>query len=256
MLQYFHEAFTFSDDIIYVKAPHMDICECENATVSAYELSGAVDGPNADIMVTKGDVLKFMLSSPTHPFWIKTENGTGRNNSVSSGISGVGQGKTFGLLIWDTKEIMAGTYYYQYEFHPLMVGKIIVRSKTPNNIMINVKVVPNSPKSPNVYELSGAVSGKNAYIEIYKGDVAKFELDINGTHPFWIKTEKGTGMDNAVSSGISGVGQGNTSGVLIWDTAHTNESTYYYECEHHAGMGGLIRVVPSMGGRNYFNISF
>ena len=139
MLQYFHEAFTFSDDIIYVKAPHMDICECENATVSAYELSGAVDGPNADIKITKGDVLKFMLSSPTHPFWIKTENGTGRNNSVSSGISGVGQGNTFGLLIWDTKEIMAGTYYYQYEFHPLMVGKIIVRSKIPNGITINVK---------------------------------------------------------------------------------------------------------------------
>ena len=238
----------------------MHICECANATVSAYELSGAVDGPNADIMVTKGDVLKFMLSSPTHPFWIKTENETGTNNSVSSGISGVGQGKTFGLLIWDTKEIMAGTYYYQCEVHPLMVGKIIVRSKTPNSIMINVKVVPNPPNSTtnasNVYELSGAVSGKNAYIEIYKGDVAKFELDIVGPHPFWIKMEKGYGADNAVSSGISGVGQGNKSGVLIWDTAHTNESTYYYECEHHAGMGGLIRVVPSMGGRNFFNIRF
>ena len=231
----------------------MHICECANATVSAYELSGAVDGPNADIEVTKGSVLKFMLSSPTHPFWIKTENGTGKNNSVSSGISGVGQGNTFGLLMWDTKEIMAGTYYYQCEFHPLMVGKIIVRSKTPNSLMINVKAVPNSPKSPNVYELSGAVSGKNAYIEIYKGDVAKFELDIVG-HPFWIKTEKGIGTDNAVLSGISGVGQGNTSGVLIWDTAHTNKSTYYYECQLHSGMGGLIRVVPAMAGRKIFNI--
>ena len=234
----------------------MHICKCANATVSAYELSGAVDGPNADIMVTKGDVLKFMLSSPTHPFWIKTENETGTNNSVSSGISGVGQGKTFGVLIWDTKEIMEGMYYYQCEFHPLMVGKIIVRSKTPNSIMINVKVVPSSPNSnTSVYELSGAVSGKNAYIEIYKGDVVKFELDIVG-HPFWIKTEKGIGSDNAVSSGISGVGQGNTSGVLIWDTAHTNKSTYYYECQWHPGMGGLIRVVPSKGGRKISNISF
>ena len=252
MLQYFDEAFPyescFSDDIIYVKAPHMHICDCANATVSAYELSGAVDGPNADIMVTKGDVLKFMLSSPTHPFWIKTENGTGKNNSVSSGISGVGQGKTFGLLIWDTKEIMAGTYYYQCEYHPLMVGKIIVK----NDIMINVKVVRHSPSPQNVYELSGAVSGKNAYLEILKGSVVKFKLDIIGPHPFWIKSVKGYGPSKEVLSGISGVGQGKKSGLLIWDTAHTNETAYYYECQYHSGMGGLIRVVSE--GRKLFNI--
>ena len=232
-------------DIIFVKA----------FNASAYELSGAVNGSNADIEITRGDVLKFMLDAPGHPFWIKMLNGTGteldRNltdNAVSSGISGVGQGNVFGPLIWDTKEIMAGTYYYQCEYHPLMVGKIIVK----NDIMINVKVVRHSPSPQNVYELSGAVSGKNAYLEILKGSVVKFKLDIIGPHPFWIKSVKGYGPSKEVLSGISGVGQGKKSGLLIWDTAHTNETAYYYECQYHSGMGGLIRVVSE--GTKFFNI--
>ena len=254
MLQSFRKFFisfsSLSDyDIIFVKA----------FNASAYELSGAVNGSNADIEITRGDVLKFMLDATGHPFWIKMLNGTGteldRNltdNAVSSGIHGVGQGSTFGPLIWDTKEIIAGTYYYQCEYHPQMVGKIIVK----NDIMINVKVVPNSPSVPNVYELSGAVSGKNAYIEIFKGSVVKFELDIVGPHPFWIKTVKGHGQNDPVSSGISGVGQGKRSGLLIWDTTGISEGAYYYECQWHPGMGGLIRVVPAVRGRKFSTFRF
>ena len=95
----------------------------------AYELSGAVTGKNADIEITKGDALKFQLDTKEHPFWIKTVKGTGKNNSVSSGISGVGQGKESGVLIWDTQDIMEGTYYYQCEYAPQMVGRIIVVAK-------------------------------------------------------------------------------------------------------------------------------
>ena len=96
----------------------------------AYQLSGAVTGTNADINISKGVLLKFELDAHGHPFWIKTEEGIGKDNAVSSGISGVGQGKTSGVLIWDTTEIMAGTYYYQCEFHAPMFGRIIVAEKT------------------------------------------------------------------------------------------------------------------------------
>ena len=96
----------------------------------AYQLSGAVTGTNADINISKGVLLKFELDAHGHPFWIKTEEGIGKDNAVSSGISGVGQGKTSGVLIWDTTEIMAGTYYYQCEFHSPMFGRIIVAEKT------------------------------------------------------------------------------------------------------------------------------
>ena len=99
---------------------------------------------------------------------------------------------------------------------------------------------------PGAYESSGAVTGRNADIKISKGAVLKFELDVIG-HPFRIKTVKGTGQDNDVSSGISGVGQGKTSGLLIWDTSEIMEGTYYYQCEYALAMGGRIIVAAKKG---------
>ena len=105
------------------------------ADPGAYQLSGAVIGTNAEIEISQGDVLAFKLNAKGHPFWIKTQQGTGENNAVSSGISGVGQGKTSGVLIWDTNQIEDGsiypgstTYYYQCEYHAAMVGKITVHA--------------------------------------------------------------------------------------------------------------------------------
>ena len=93
------------------------------------------------------------------------------------------------------------------------------------------------------YVLSGAVTGTQVDVDVYKGDVLKFSLDIGRSHPFWIKTKKGIGMQNAVSTGISGVGQGKSSGELIWDTTKIEEGTYYYQCEYHARMFGKINVM-------------
>ena len=93
------------------------------------------------------------------------------------------------------------------------------------------------------YELSGAATGRNVAIQITKGDVLAFELaDIMG-HPFWIKTMAGSGTNNAVTTGISGAGQGKDSGQVIWDTAHINVGTYYYQCSIHARMSGKIIVM-------------
>ena len=113
----------FPDEIIYVSA---------KLAPQAYELSGAVAGANADIEITKGHVVKIELDASGHPFWIKTEKGVGPDNGVSIGISGVGQGQTSGLLIWDTTYVMEGTYYYQCEYAPSMVGRIIVAPKRGN----------------------------------------------------------------------------------------------------------------------------
>ena len=106
---------------------------------------------------------------------------------------------------------------------------------------ISVKAVPDA------YELSGAAIGRNAKIEISKGDVLEFELaDIAG-HPFWIKTMAGTGKSNAVTTGISSADQGKTSGEVTWDTDQINKGTYYYQCEFHRNMFGRIIVDDTRG---------
>ena len=99
---------------------------------------------------------------------------------------------------------------------------------------------------PGKYFLHGAITGHNVDIEVIKGEVLMFTLASIANHPFWIKTVAGTGKEDAVSTGISGVGQGQTSGVLIWDTAQISEGTYYYQCEYHAAMVGRIIVKKGM----------
>ena len=118
----------------------------------------------------------------------------------------------------------------------IVVKILFLSAKALSRKTISVKAVTGA------YELSGATIGRNSEIQISKGDVLTFELaDISG-HPFWIKTMAGTGQNNAVTTGISGVGQGKTSGVVIWDTAQIDKGTYYYQCEYHVGMVGRIIV--------------
>ena len=102
---------------------------------------------------------------------------------------------------------------------------------------VSVKVVTGA------YELSGAAVVGNSEIQISKGDVLTFQLgDLTG-HPFWIKTIAGMGTNNAVTTGISSAHQGKTSGDVIWDTAHIDVGTYYYQCSLHASMSGKIIVM-------------
>ena len=97
------------------------------------------------------------------------------------------------------------------------------------------------------YVLSGAVTGPQVDVDIYKGDVLKFSLDVGRSHPFWIKFKKGTGIDYPVITGIGLAQQGKWSGELIWDTTRINEGTYYYQCEYHASMFGKINVLGKTG---------
>ena len=108
------------------------------AVPGAYELSGAAIGRNAKIEISKGDVLEFELADIRgHPFWIKTMAGVGKNNAVTTGISGAGQGKESGIVTWDTSQIGKGTYYYQCEYHDRMFGRIIV-DDTPSKLFVKL----------------------------------------------------------------------------------------------------------------------
>ena len=106
------------------------------------------------------------------------------------------------------------------------------------------------------YSLSGAIIGENVNIVISEGDVLSFQLKVGSQHPFWIKTSQGIGKENPVATGISGVDLGAVDGLLIWNTTGIGEGTYYYECENHPNMGGLIRVVPKLTGTNAPKFSF
>ena len=97
-----------------------------------YALSGGIFGTNVTIVISKGDVLRFELNNleliREYPFWIKTVRETGDLNGVN-GVSGVNQGAMSGRLIWDTKDITEGTYYYVCEHELGLGGRIRVLPK-------------------------------------------------------------------------------------------------------------------------------
>ena len=76
-------------------------------------------------------------------------------------------------------------------------------------------------------------------INVKKGDTIQFTVNAVG-HPFWIKTSQSIGTGGAYNTGVTGNGAEN--GSLTWDTTNVIVGTYYYNCEYHSSMNGIIYV--------------
>ena len=73
-----------------------------------------------------------------------------------------------------------------------------------------------------------------------KGDTIVLNVNASG-HPLWIKDVQGTTQANAIT-GADITGNGAQSGTITWDTSNALIGTYYYNCEYHGGMTGMIFV--------------
>ncbi len=78
---------------------------------------------NPTINMNVGDTITFNLNVSGHPFYIKTVQGTGTGNQVTTPAAN-GQGNESGSTVWTPNT--AGTYWYQCEYHSGMNGQIIV----------------------------------------------------------------------------------------------------------------------------------
>ena len=85
-------------------------------------------------------------------------------------------------------------------------------------------------------DLNGSVSGDDPALTFIVGDAITFSVNASG-HPFYIKTQAGTGTDNQASDVTN---NGAESGDVVWTP--TASGTYYYQCSAHAGMVGTITV--------------
>lgn len=97
-----------------------------------------------------------------------------------------------------------------------------------------------------------AVSGTNPAMDVRIGDVLEFSINAPG-HPFWIKTLQITGTTNAVTTGITN--NGTASGTIVWDTSDMAPGTYYYICQFHSSMTGVITLRYSQFDRTYTAVS-
>jgi len=97
-------------------------------TLNGSDRNGSVSGNNAGVTVYVGDTINFNLSSVSvsHPFYLKTLQGTGTSNQVSTPIA-TGQGSTGTATVSWTPNA-AGAYYYQCSNHNAMHGIISVQT--------------------------------------------------------------------------------------------------------------------------------
>ena len=106
-------------------------------TLSGTDKGGSVSGNNATISCNDGDVLTFSVSAGGHPFYIKTQAGTGTGN-LAPGV--VNQGATNGDVVFTPQS--DGTYYYQCEYHSPMVGTITVTTGTAAGVQWTSSTLP------------------------------------------------------------------------------------------------------------------
>ena len=89
--------------------------------------------------------------------------------------------------------------------------------------------------------IANHVDATNVTINVKKGDTLQFNVNAI-SHPFWISNRIGTGVPSIaqIPSGISG--NGSEVATIIWDTSTVATGTYYYNCENHSTMYGIINV--------------
>lgn len=91
--------------------------------IDGSDQNGNVSGNDPSISAKVGETLNFDVNASGHPLLliISSNGGTGSSNLIS-GVSNNGADQ--GTISWSPPT--AGTYYYICEFHPDMLGEIII----------------------------------------------------------------------------------------------------------------------------------
>ena len=125
-------------------------------------------------------------------------------------------------------------------------GWIVTAGSLPANQLYNVT---NSGASGYVF---GGID-TNISISAVTGSTLTFEVTAAG-HPFWIKTAATTGTGDAVT-GVTN--NGSDVATIVWDTTGVAPGTYYYICQVHGTMTGIITItaVHLSGSLWFWNIA-
>ena len=80
-------------------------------------------------------------------------------------------------------------------------------------------------------------------LTLVRGFTYTFNIDVNATHPFYIKTIAGTGAGNQYNDGVSA--QGITQGTVTFTVPNTATNTLFYQCSNHFFMTGSLNIVDA-----------
>ena len=251
---------TYSYNIVYyngqqlsgstVTASVTGIIAISSAVATNCSVSGSITSGNADQTIAEGQSITDIIGSfSSSCSYTLTANASGLPSGVTATLNGSNQ-----LLIAGTPNSGAGSFTYQIIIYDNPTsGQASSSITVGGTISINPSTTSSSTNATqshtiNVtaqnsanYQLSGndrngTVSGNDPTVTIALGDTLNFNVNAPG-HPFYLKTQSGTGTANQVSGASN---QGTENGTVTWTPTATG--TYYYICSLHGGMSGTIIV--------------
>ena len=108
----------------------------QNNGSSDYSMTSQTISENDPILtLERGKTYEFDISSPGHPFWIKTEQINGTSNSYSEGI--MNNGASNGILTFTVPSDAPSKLYYICQIHNGMTGVINIVDKNENGTIIS-----------------------------------------------------------------------------------------------------------------------
>ena len=120
----------------------------QNNGASDYTItSQSLSGNDPTLTLERGKTYEFDISSPGHPFWIKTEQINGTSESYNDGI--VNNGASSGLITFTVPADAPSTLYYICQIHSNMTGIInIVDDAMGGNIVNDTSGSDNTSSTP------------------------------------------------------------------------------------------------------------
>ena len=84
-------------------------------------------------------------------------------------------------------------------------------------------------------------NAENPTINVKVGDTINLVVNVV-SHPFWISLTQGTGQSMTSNTPQSVTNNGAENATITWNTKGMVIGTYYYNCEYHSSMTGMIFV--------------
>ncbi|MFV8336095.1 CHRD domain-containing protein [Flavobacterium sp. RSP29] len=95
-----------------------------SSTSYVFNGGGLTNGSNPNLTLQRGKTYSFTMSTPGHPFLIKTVQTTGSASAYNNGVTN--NGAISGVISFTVPSDAPNTLYYICEFHSLMTGIITI----------------------------------------------------------------------------------------------------------------------------------
>ena len=176
-------------------------------------------------------------------YYLSTSGATTFGNASITTIGNTGNLTITGPGIINIFVTQAASSNYAEITTPVSVGTINVQGSPTITPVDRTLIYPTTQtftvtnNGAGEYTIDGV---GNATLNLFRGITYNFDLNLIGSHPFWIKTSATTGTVDQYNDGVTN--NGAQSGRITFSVPLNAPSILYYICQLHSSMKGTINI--------------